>query len=145
MIRDKCIKDWRFVEQLNDELKSFDYGSGYPGDLFLNLFLICSKITLLILVFVSPIKPTSGDPKTKEFLRLSLDKIFGFPSFIRFGWSTAYTILDKEAIQCNFEEDEDNEDENTPSVMGFFKKQIPQLKSSKFFIKNNLKRVENFN
>ena len=87
-----------------------------------------------------------GDPKTKEFLRLSLDKIFGFPSFIRFGWSTAYSILDKDAIQCNFEaEQEDEEDENTPSVTNFFKRQTPQLKCNKFFAKHSMKRVDGFN
>lgn len=99
-------------------MKSFDYGSGYPGD-----------------------------PKTKQFLRLSMDKIFGFPSFIRFGWSTAYSILDKEAFKCNFEEEEDEDDtnENTPSVSNYFKKQIPEVKSNKFFIKHNIKRVDDFN
>lgn len=116
VIRDKCITDWKFVEKLDDELISFNYGSGYPGD-----------------------------PKTKEFLRLSMDKVFGFPSFIRFGWSTAYSILDKDAIPCNFEEEEDEEDtENTPSVTNFFKKQTIQPTSNKFFTKYSMKRVTNF-
>jgi ribonuclease H2 subunit A len=89
----------------------------------------------------------TGDPKTKEFLRLSMDKVFGFPSFIRFGWSTAYTILNKEAIQCNFdEEDEDEEDENIPSVSNFFKKQASsEIKCNQFFTRHNLKRADNFN
>jgi ribonuclease H2 subunit A len=115
VIRDKCIKDWRFVEDLSEELKNFDYGSGYPGD-----------------------------PKTKQFLRLSMDKIFGFPSFIRFGWSTAYTILDKDAIPCNFEEDEEDEIENAPSVTNFFKREVPQSTHNKFFLKHSMKRVDNF-
>lgn len=73
-----------------------------------------------------------------------MDKVFGFPSFIRFGWSTAFTILNKDAIQCNFEEDDDEEDENIPSVSNFFKKQTP-VKCNRFFNNNNLKRVDNFN
>ena len=73
-----------------------------------------------------------------------MDKVFGFPSFIRFGWSTAFTILNKDAIQCNFEEDDDEEDENIPSVSNFFKKQT-SLKCNRFFNNNNLKRVDNFN
>ena len=57
---------------------------------------------------------------------------------------TAYSILDKDAIKCNFEEEEDDEDENTPSVINYFKKQTPQLKSNKFFTKHNMKRVDSF-
>ena len=127
------------MEHLSEELKSFNYGSGYPGKVF-GLHSQSNKL-------IAKLFPLSlGDPKTKEFLRLSLDKIFGFPSFIRFGWSTAYSILNKDAIQCNFEEEEDEEeDENTPSVTNFFKKQTPQLKYSKFFAKHNMKRVDGFN
>ncbi len=74
-----------------------------------------------------------------------MDKVFGFPSFIRFGWSTAYSILDKEAIPCNFEEEEEEDaDENLPSVTNFFKKQPLQPTANKFFTKYSMKRVCNF-
>ncbi|KAL6091351.1 hypothetical protein STEG23_030272, partial [Scotinomys teguina] len=45
-----------------------DYGSGYPND-----------------------------PKTKAWLRKHVDPVFGFPQFVRFSWSTAQAILEKEA------------------------------------------------
>lgn len=75
-----------------------------------------------------------------------MDNVFGFPSFIRFSWSTAYSILDKNAIQCNFEEEDDDEDdaENTPSVTSYFNKQTIEPKFNKFFTKNSMKRVNNF-
>jgi hypothetical protein len=64
--RDKAVKNWQFVEILQD-LDS-DYGSGYPSD-----------------------------PKTKAWLRRHVDPVFGFPQFVRFSWSTAQAILEKEA------------------------------------------------
>ena len=64
--RDKAVKNWQFVENLQD-LDS-DYGSGYPSD-----------------------------PKTKAWLRKHVDPVFGFPQFVRFSWSTAQAILEKEA------------------------------------------------
>ena len=38
------------------------------------------------------------DPKTKKFLAEEIDKVFGFPQFVRFGWSTAALILQKNAV-----------------------------------------------
>lgn len=37
------------------------------------------------------------DPKTKAWLRKHVDPVFGFPQFVRFSWSTAQAILEKEA------------------------------------------------
>lgn len=37
------------------------------------------------------------DPKTKAWLRRHVDPVFGFPQFVRFSWSTAQAILEKEA------------------------------------------------
>jgi len=39
-----------------------------------------------------------GDPKTKKFLSNSFDKVFGFPSFVRFSWSTAANIIEKDGV-----------------------------------------------
>ncbi|KAH7639297.1 hypothetical protein HUG17_3330 [Dermatophagoides farinae] len=50
-----------------------DYGSGYPND-----------------------------PKTKEFLNKVFDPIFGFPTFVRFSWSTITKIMDDKAIVCDW-------------------------------------------
>ncbi|KAK3096077.1 hypothetical protein FSP39_022791 [Pinctada imbricata] len=51
------------------EMEEGEYGSGYPGD-----------------------------PKTKKFMSEEMDKVFGFPQFVRFGWSTAALILQKNAV-----------------------------------------------
>uniref|UniRef100_A0A8C9Q806 Ribonuclease n=1 Tax=Spermophilus dauricus TaxID=99837 RepID=A0A8C9Q806_SPEDA len=64
--RDQAVKNWQFVEDLQD--LDADYGSGYPND-----------------------------PKTKAWLKKHVEPVFGFPQFVRFSWSTAQTILEKEA------------------------------------------------
>ena len=38
-----------------------------------------------------------GDPKTKAWLRQHIDAVFGFPSAVRFSWSTARTLLHQNA------------------------------------------------
>ena len=37
------------------------------------------------------------DPATKKFLAENVDPVFGFPDFVRFSWSTAAQILEREA------------------------------------------------
>lgn len=74
VIRDQCIVKWKFLEKIDPKFHSnYDYGSGYPGD-----------------------------PKTKAFLKAVFDKMFGYPTFIRFGWSTASTVIDKDGYKCNW-------------------------------------------
>ena len=48
----------------------------------------------------------SADPATKAFLVKVLDPVFGFPTFVRFCWSTAQTILDKQAVECVWEDED---------------------------------------
>jgi hypothetical protein len=43
-----------------------------------------------------------GDPKTKEFLNLYLDPVFGFVKLVRFSWSTAFNIIDKKCVQVKW-------------------------------------------
>ncbi|GFO25809.1 ribonuclease [Plakobranchus ocellatus] len=62
-----------WVFQENIHLDEPDYGSGYPGD-----------------------------PKTKQFLQASFDKVFGFPSFVRFSWSTAAIIIEKDGVSVEW-------------------------------------------
>lgn len=57
-----------------------EYGSGYPGD-----------------------------PKTKQFLQDAFDPLFGFPTFVRFSWSTVTKIMEAKAIEIEW--DDDNSDE----------------------------------
>ncbi|EIM90900.1 ribonuclease H2 subunit A [Stereum hirsutum FP-91666 SS1] len=46
-----------------------------------------------------------SDPKTKEWIKLSLDRTFGFPSFVRFSWTTAKVALEKEAHDVQWIDD----------------------------------------
>lgn len=38
-----------------------------------------------------------ADPKTKEWIKSSLDPTFGFPSLVRFSWTTVKVVLEKDA------------------------------------------------
>lgn len=54
-------------------LKKDEYGSGYPGD-----------------------------PKTKQFLKENFDPLFGFPTFVRFSWSTITKIIEEKGLKCEW-------------------------------------------
>lgn len=90
VIRDRIITNWKFLE---DVKSPNDYGSGYPsGKLQLRL----NNIKVLTLMFFV------SDPRTQSFLKDNIDPVFGFPSFVRFSWSTADTILESKAIECEW-------------------------------------------
>ncbi|XP_057610031.1 ribonuclease H2 subunit A isoform X3 [Chionomys nivalis] len=93
--RDQAVKNWQFVESLQD-LDS-DYGSGYPND-----------------------------PKTKAWLRKHVDPVFGFPQFVRFSWSTAQAILEKEAESVTWEDSAAEEDPEQPGKITSYFSQGPQ-------------------
>lgn len=81
--RDRHIRDWVFPEQQRSEQLlgnanqpiSFPLkrGSGYPSD-----------------------------PSTKLWMENSCDRIFGFPTFVRFSWGTTKVILEKMAVQVDW-------------------------------------------
>lgn len=94
-----------------------DYGSGYPND-----------------------------PVTKQFLKKHMDNVFGFPQIVRFSWSTASNILEKEAVPVEWEdddEDDDNPGAGSASLLDFFpsKNSKPKVKSHRFFTDRNLCQV----
>ncbi|KAL4231037.1 Ribonuclease H2 subunit A [Mactra antiquata] len=62
-----------------------------------------------------------SDPNTKRFMAESLDKVFGFPQFVRFSWSTADKIVQKDGVKFIWEDDEE-EDKNTQSLINFMGK-----------------------
>ncbi|XP_040592671.1 ribonuclease H2 subunit A [Mesocricetus auratus] len=93
--RDQAVKNWQFVESLQD-LDS-DYGSGYPND-----------------------------PKTKAWLRKHVDPVFGFPQFVRFSWSTAQAILEKEAEDVTWEDSAEEDPEGPGRITSYFLSQGPQ-------------------
>ncbi|KAJ7650253.1 ribonuclease H2 subunit A [Roridomyces roridus] len=46
-----------------------------------------------------------SDPKTKAWLRESLEPVFGFPGIVRFSWSTVKVLLEKEGKAVNWIDD----------------------------------------
>jgi ribonuclease H2 subunit A len=73
----------RIVEQWEFKEKvnfSRDFGCGYPSD-----------------------------PKTKKWLKKSIDPIFGFPNLVRFSWKTTTNLITEKGKECkweNYEEDD---------------------------------------
>ena len=57
--RDDMLENWKFVEPSLNDGKSSQFGCGYPGD-----------------------------PITKQWLDKHQDDVFGFPTIVRFSWST---------------------------------------------------------
>jgi ribonuclease H2 subunit A len=89
--RDRAIKEWVFPEISLKESISRDFGSGYPGD-----------------------------PETKCWLQENVDRVFGFPSIIRFSWSTCIELLKKEAYHVEWKSEEHKEEafkEDTQSTL----------------------------
>jgi ribonuclease H2 subunit A len=89
VIRDSVLKNWTFEEPHFRESqespkanpKSPQWGSGYPGD-----------------------------PLTKKWLRTNCDRVFGFPSVVRFSWKTAKNLLKEKAVSVNWGDDEEEEE-----------------------------------
>lgn len=121
--RDKAVSDWSFSELSDDGSHgtlnfSKEWGSGYPAD-----------------------------PETKKFLRDNLDPVFGFPSIVRFSWSTAQKLLDEKGIKVEFEEVEPEEDPqlaNNPSITQFFAPSSTLNQKSKSNVRSSNKRQSLF-
>lgn len=47
-----------------------------------------------------------GDPATKEWLDCAFDRVFGWPSVLRFSWATAKDRLDASGVPVEWEEEE---------------------------------------
>lgn len=70
--RDRLIKEWE-DSQMSVNGVVPDVGSGYPGD-----------------------------PRTKAWLRSNMDRLFGYPNFVRFSWETTKVILKEDAINVDW-------------------------------------------
>uniref|UniRef100_A0A0L8GMY7 Ribonuclease n=1 Tax=Octopus bimaculoides TaxID=37653 RepID=A0A0L8GMY7_OCTBM len=90
-----------------------------------------------------------NDPLTKKFLRHHMDKVFGFPQIVRFSWSTASSILDKDAALVEWEDDDEADDKENPgagsaSLLTFFSPKADKglkHKRHRFFTERNLYSV----
>lgn len=67
--RDRIISGWTWEESFNDVKgpPPLNFGSGYPSD-----------------------------QRTADWIKANTDSIFGFPSIVRFSWSTAREQMDKQ-------------------------------------------------
>lgn len=93
------------------------FGSGYPGDLV-----------------------------TKNFLKNNFDSVFGFPSIVRFSWSTADTMLENLGEKIEWYDDEEGNDSKALKrkiPFDYSKFKSPYIKRSTFYSKNGLDLVEN--
>lgn len=82
--RDRAIRDWVFPE----EQRSANYGPSEPNA-----------------PVMYPEEKGSGypgDPLTKKWMDESCDRIFGFPTFVRFSWSTTKTLLEKKSVEVDW-------------------------------------------
>ena len=76
--RDNLLESWDFPENRNNPIRQVkrNFGSGYPAD-----------------------------PNTVKWLEDNFDKLFGFPTIVRFSWSTCDRILEQKAYKVNWEID----------------------------------------
>ena len=88
-----------------------------------------------------------ADPNTKSFLANNMDYVFGFPQFVRFSWSTASLILEKDAAPIKWDDDDEDEnvDKNTVALTSFFSKKghDPKLDRHTYFKDRCIGSVEN--
>jgi len=89
--RDAALKNWKFNEYPSEDVDS-NWGSGYPNGK--NILSICFN-KLLLLLFVK-------DPVTKEYLKQNVETVFGFPSIVRFCWSTSELVLKDHAANLEW-------------------------------------------
>lgn len=90
VVRDQIVQTWK-IHEFDEEKQSIQYGSGYPGGKRKsNIFGFLFHYLIWI------------DPQTKQFLIECIDKIFGFPKFVRFSWSTASTMIESKCIKVTW-------------------------------------------
>ena len=77
--RDRQVKRWVWEEKFREnKVPSTEFGSGYPSD-----------------------------PATKKWISENVDPLFGFPSLVRFSWSTVTKVLEESGVPFKFEADDD--------------------------------------
>jgi ribonuclease H2 subunit A len=53
-----------------------------------------------------------GDPLTKRWLRDNIDALFGWPSVVRFSWSTCKELVREHCVKVEWEEEQDENDQD---------------------------------
>ena len=87
-----------------------------------------------------------GDERTKKWLLKNMDPVFGFPSLVRFNWSTARDMIEasKETVDVEWENLE--QDENQKSIMSFLQPSSRGVKRKrpKFYKNRGMETVSTF-
>lgn len=100
-----------------------------------------------------PVEYGSGypaDPATKKWLAAIVDRVFGFPQFVRFSWSTCKDILEKQCVPVEWDDDDADEIaedlKGTAKIMSFFgtAKTKTEVKPHQFFQERCLDPVSFF-
>jgi ribonuclease H2 subunit A len=119
VLRDRQVKEWDYTDGDKKLAKENhpDVGSGYPGD-----------------------------PKTKDYLSLYFDNLFGFSTFVRHSWSTVKKINDERGVKIEWDEpdDEDSDDNKQANIKSFFQKKGEKKVDLRadFFKMRGMKRVK---
>lgn len=98
--RDAILKNWTFAEPKLSETIGQAFGSGYPSGKKFSIML--KQISWLLLKRLSSCPFITLDPNTVRWLNENIDPVFGYPSIIRFSWSTTATILEKNAASVEW-------------------------------------------
>lgn len=117
VIRDFSMDNWHFpepcVRDANKDLEHGYMGCGYPGD-----------------------------AKTKAWLAKNMNHVFGFPSIVRFNWSTAQDLIEKE--KCAEVKWFDPAQQGQPSIMSFLGNASKKRKRPKYFETRGMSVVKSF-
>lgn len=125
--RDRAISGWVWEESFRTEGgkeggPQTNFGSGYPGD-----------------------------ARCSDWLKGNSDNVFGFPSLVRFSWSTARDLMEKECVKVEWEEDEDDGGglpAGTSSIEAFIKPKPGEPKKArkraKYFQQRGMETVGDF-
>lgn len=124
--RDFILRRWKYEEpiiNLDSDLNGVGsstyglaFGSGYPGD-----------------------------PNTKKFLTNNFDEVFGFPSIVRFSWSTADNMIDNKGNKIEWYDDIETNDAKAMKRKTEFdrsKFKYPDIKMSTFYSRNGIDMVQ---
>ncbi|VDD74007.1 unnamed protein product [Mesocestoides corti] len=98
-----------------------------------------------------------GDPLTKQYLRMCMDPIFGFPPLVRSSWATAQSLLEERGVKAVWEDEPEADEvkgrrrkrqsDGSTSISSFFKVTPARIDHSKhrqpFFVNTGLFSVEN--
>jgi ribonuclease H2 subunit A len=79
------------------------FGSGYPsGKKKIFFYYAETNFLASVLKRFSLCLFITSDPNTVRWLNENIDPVFGYPSIIRFSWSTTATILEKNAASVEW-------------------------------------------